>query len=358
MLLLTLQYSWLTIKLDFMPKSIKQKIPINHKRKSLPFCHYLLNPTFKTNINPFKRAALFFYIIILTNLLLTISTIPCSAGQFSGKKTVVTSIYPLFLISTNLSKGIDSYVVENLIPTGSNPHEYQFKPEDIKRIQKADLIILTGLAIDEWLVDALKKLFPEKIKHCKTILKSLDGKLIPVDSGRSDDLKKFNPHFWLDPMMVANVASNVAAYLAELQPEEKDAVYKNLEIFANRLTKLDLKISEQLFRVKDRPIIVKHNAYDYFARRYNIKIAGVVEQSHDMPVTPQYLSKLIKIGRENKVAAVFGETGSSNEIEKRIAEELNVPFAVLDPIETGDLNPDSYAEKMLKNAEIIVKIVK
>ncbi|MGC8744059.1 MAG: metal ABC transporter substrate-binding protein [Verrucomicrobiia bacterium] len=341
-----------------MPESVKYNFLNNSKTVSRSLCLYLFNPTFKTNINPVKRAALFFYIIILTNLLLTISTIPCYAGQFSEKKTVVTSIYPLFLISTNLSKGIDSYVVENLIPTGSNPHEYQFKPEDIKRIQKADLIILTGLAIDEWLIDASKKLFPEKIKHCKTILKSLDGKLIPVDSGRPDDLKKFNPHFWLDPMMVANVASNVAAYLAEFQPKEKEAIYKNLEIFINRLTELDLKISEQLSRVKDRPIIVKHNAYDYFARRYNIKIAGVVEQSHDMPVTPQYLSKLIKTGRENKVAAVFGETGSSNEIEKRVAEELNAPFAVLDPIETGDLNLDAYAEKMLKNAEILVNTVK
>ncbi|MGC8886665.1 MAG: metal ABC transporter substrate-binding protein [Verrucomicrobiia bacterium] len=301
-------------------------------------------------------------IILLTafiQLFITTSPTLFSATPHTReKKLIITSIYPIFIITTNLVKGTDSFSVQNLIATGASPHDYQFQPEDIKKIQKADLILSTGLGIDDWLIEASKRLFPNKVSNCKNISKSLENRLIKIDSDNSDRSNKFNPHFWLDPSLMICAASNIAELLVELESHQRDTVYRNLAAFTAQMNELDLKISKELARLKNRSVIVKHNAYDYFARRYNIRIAAVVEESHEMPISPQHLSKLITLGRQNKIGAVFGETGGSNTIEKRIAEELNIPFAVLDPIESGDLSPESYIEKMLNNVEVLTRTLK
>ncbi|HON07093.1 MAG TPA: metal ABC transporter substrate-binding protein [Verrucomicrobiota bacterium] len=271
------------------------------------------------------------------------------------KQTILTSIYPVYVIAKNVSG--DLFKVENLLPPGENPHEYQLKPEDVKKIQNADLIILNGLGIDDWLVETISRVNPEKNKTIRLITTNLS--LIYISNDTSSKYRTIpDPHFWLDPTLMMQAASNLSGFLTELSPQKKIQIEQNLNSFCERLLNLDKKLKDELSAVKNKSIIFQHNAYEYFALRYGLEIVGYVEEVPGAPSSPQYLSRLIKNARKFKAAAVFGEPYGSNELVKRIAEELKIPYAVIDPLEIGNSDPEYYEQKMLENLNIIKNTLK
>lgn len=289
---------------------------------------------------------------IVFSLFISLNDLPAIPNT---KQTILTSIYPVYVIAKNVSG--DVFKVENLLPPGENPHEYQLKPEDVKKIQNTDLIILNGLGIDDWLVETISRVNSGKNKTIRLITTNLP--LIYISNYASSKSGTIpDPHFWLDPTLMMQAASNLSGLLIKLSPQNKMQIEQNLKSFCERLLNLDKKIKDELSAVKNKSVIFQHNGYAYFARRYGLEIVGYVEEVPGAPSSPQYLSRLIKNARKFKTAAVFGEPCGSNELVKRIAEELKIPYAVIDPLETGNSDPKYYEQKMSENLNIIKNILK
>ncbi len=294
-----------------------------------------------------------YYIALI--LFISFAELSVANTNQSKKQTIITSIYPVYVITKNVAG--DIFKVENLLQPGENPHEYQFKPEDIKKIRNADLIILNGLGIDDWLIETIYRINPEKKETIRLIATNLPLIYISKKASSKNE-QTADPHFWLDPTLMMQAATNLSEFLIKQSPQNKRQIELNLRSFCEKMANLDKKLKDELSLVKNKSVIFQHNAYVYFARRYKLEIAGYVEDVPDAPSTPQHLTRLIKTAQETKAAAVFGETGSSNELVKRIAEELKLPYRVIDPLETGSLDPEYYEQKMLENSKIIKNALK
>ncbi|MCX7872811.1 MAG: metal ABC transporter substrate-binding protein, partial [Verrucomicrobiae bacterium] len=177
--------------------------------------------------------------------------------------------------------------------------------------------------------DVIAKASVAKKPEIYVIAKGLESSLIYefVNGNRNNTV---NPHFWLDPMLMKHAATNVALKLKNTFTASEKRIDENLKKFSEKMDELDRFITKQFSNIKKRPVICLHNAFSYFAKRYEIEIAGVIEETPDLPSSPQQITKIISIARSKKVCAVFGEIGSSGEIARRVAEELKVPFAMID----------------------------
>src|SRR5579883_391202 len=72
------------------------------------------------------------------------------AGQAAGHKLqIVTSILPVYCFAANVAGDLAD--VENLLPPGAEPHDFQFTPREMKRLEEADVVVINGLGMENWL---------------------------------------------------------------------------------------------------------------------------------------------------------------------------------------------------------------
>jgi len=164
-----------------------------------------------------------------------------------------------------------------------------------------------------------------------------------------------NPHFWLDPLLAAHAVTNILQALQKADPGNADAYARNAAAYVARLQKLHEEITAALAPYHGRTLVTYHDAFPYFARRYGLQVAGVVQEVADVEPTPRHLSELRAAVREKKVSVIFVEAGSDARRVKQLIADLGVKVATLDPLESGKLSPTAYEEGMRRNVESIRK---
>jgi zinc/manganese transport system substrate-binding protein len=294
-------------------------------------------------------------------ILLTFLVELCSfdATQASERPRVVTSFLPLYCWAANVA-GTNAEV-ENLLPPRAEPHEYAFTPGDARKLSQADLIVVNGLNLEGWLPKFLRST-PQASGRVVTISGGLSAELIAGEHHHGhadhDHSEHANPHLWLDPQLAAHGISNILVALQRVDPAHAAAYASNAHSYLTRLNKLDGEIRQTVARMTNHAIVTYHDAFPYFARRYGLEIAGVVEEVPEVNPTPKYLSRLRATMRRRNINVIFTAPGGRTRIAQRIAEDLHVSLVELDTLETGALSPSAYEELMMTNALVLQKHLK
>ncbi len=293
-----------------------------------------------------------FLLILLTELCL-LNVMP--AGE---QPRIATSFLPLYCWTANVA-GTNA-TVENLLPPRAEPHEYAFTPGDARKLSQADLIVVNGLNLEGWLPRFLRS--APDARNIVKVSAGLDAELIAGEHhhghSEEDRATDANPHIWLDPQLAAHGVSNILVALQRADPAHASSYATNAYAYMARLNKLDGDIRRMLVSVTNRAIVTYHDAFPYFARRYGLEIAGVVEEVPEVNPTPKYLSRLRAAMRARNIDVIFVAPGGRTRMARRIADDLGVNLVELDTLETGAPSPSAYEELMRANAIVLEKYLK
>ena len=279
-----------------------------------------------------------------------VSTLPAA----EPRPRIVTSFFPLYCWTVNIAD--DRAEVENLLPLRAEPHDYAFTPNDAQRLNQADLIVVNGLGLEAWVPKFLRS-DPSAEKRLLTVSSGFGQQ--PLDVKHHDHEKAHsNPHTWLDPQLAIQGVSNILSALQRIDASHAAEYDSNAQSYVGKLRKLDADIAQALSAVTNRAIVTYHDAFPYFARRYGLEVAGVVEQVPDVNPTPKYLSRLGRTMRERGIQVIFIGLNSKTRFAQRIAKDLKVRLVELDTLESGPLSPSAYEERMRQNAIILQKNLK
>ena len=280
---------------------------------------------------------------------------------------VVTSFFPVHCWAVNVA-GANARV-ENLLPPGGEPHDYAFKVSDARKLAGADLVVVNGLGLEVWLPRFLLTAKP----HTNRIVFATAGINAPLIFGehhhhhshRGDEhdaheqgAEQPNEHTWLDPVLAVVGVSNILLALQRADPSHAINYASNAQAYTARLHKLDVDLRQMLSHITNRTIVTYHDAFPYFARRYGLEVAGVVETVPEVNPTPKYLSRLGRTMRERDLRVIFVGPGGKTRVAQRIARDLRVELAELDTLESGPLTPSAYEERMRRNAAVLQKYLK
>ena len=190
---------------------------------------------------------------------------------------------------------------ELIIPAGEDPHLYVAKPEDLKKISEADMVLFHGLHFEGKMQEVLEK---KGYAVASTFSEDKVGKM------EEDGETIIDPHFWFDIDLYKEAASNAGAKLAELLPEKKDEIEKNTKDYLEKLTALDEENKKALDELPEggRYLITPHDAFNYFSRRYNIEVVAPQGVSTDSEVANKDIDKTVDFIVEHKVKAIFAES--------------------------------------------------
>lgn len=280
---------------------------------------------------------------------------------------VLTSIPPLYSWAANVAG--DRADVQNLLPPNVGPHDYQFRPRDLRKIQNADVIFLNGLGLESWFSRALTandkgaaKKVVEVASGIATNQLIFDLPALRIESGAAGDPHHHegaaNPHLWLDPAFAQHAVSNLLVAMQQADPANAAVYAANAQAYVQRLQALDSELKTSLDQLKRRDIVTFHDAFPYFCRRYGLNLVGVIEEVPGASPSPRYLAELSRTIREKKVNAIFVEPQFEMRLARQLATDLGLGVAMLDTLETGRLDPGAYEEGMRANLRELQRTLK
>ena len=170
------------------------------------------------------------------------------------------------------------------------------------------------------------------------------------------DIEHVNdPHIWLDPLLAKKQVMNIAFHMAESDPDNSEVYLSNAESYSDQLDTLDQEIRTQLSTCKRDTFVPFHNAFSYFAERYNLHTLAVIQElSPDTPVTAKDIEELIHFAEDNDIKYFFTEENRDPKLAERLASELGGDILLFSPLEslTEQDSPDTtYFDKMSANVD-------
>ncbi len=252
----------------------------------------------------------------------------------------------------------DRITVESLIPLGVDPHGFELTPQDLVKMNEADIIIMNGCGVESWLEDSYSNL-PKNItiiEGCQSLDSRSPGKLEIVS-----DHETMDPHFWLDPISVIQYVENIKAGFIALDPDWKDFYQGNSEKYVVQLQDLDTWIKDTVstIPIAERKIVTNHESFGYFADRYQFQVIGTIIPGFSSNASPsaQQLAELTDQIRLTGAKAIFLETGTNAALSDQVAAETGVK--VITDLYTHSLtgpngSAPSYIDMMKWNVSQIV----
>lgn len=236
----------------------------------------------------------------------------------------------------------DSAEVDVLMPVGADPHDYQPSAQQVAAIQRADLVLATGLGLEEGLSDVLESAAADGVRIWE-VGPDVDPLRFSesADDGPNDEDHEtgdFDPHFWLDPLRVARAAALLGDQLEEIAPGHDWE--SGVDAYAAELAAVDEDSIEALTVVapSDRKLVTNHRSFGYFADRYDFEVVGTVIPGGATLANPSSaeLASLVATIQREQVPAIFTENVEPDVLASAVAAEVGYDVEIVE-LYTGSL---------------------
>ncbi len=213
--------------------------------------------------------------------------------------------------------GADRVAVTSLVPKGVDVHTYQAAPQDLRAVASADLFVMNGLGLDDW----LEKMVQSASSGAPVLKLGVDlegAVLLPGDTPSTQ-----NPHLWLDVAYATLYATRIAEQLQEMDGAHAPQIAATSAAYLQRLADLDAWVRDQIGTIPagDRKFVMFHDALPYFARAYGLTVVGVAVQAPGQDPSAGEIAGLIEAIRATGVKAIFSEQQFPTALIDQIARE-------------------------------------
>lgn len=312
------------------------------------------------------------------------------------KLTIYTSFYPMYDFTKKIVG--DKAEVINLVPAGSEPHDWEPSTQDMAKLTSAKVLVINGAGMEHWAHDVVEA---AKNKDLKVITASDNVELIKSEGHEHEhnhdgdehkhegeahddhdhaaeghkhegegheqegeghehehDHGAFDPHVWLSLKQAQVELKNIYEGIASVDPANKDYYKANYEKYEKEFAALDKEFAEKLSKVPNKEIVTSHAAFAYLCRDYGLKQLGIAGINADQEPNPTRMAQIVDFVKEHHVKTIFTEELVSPKVAEAIAKETGAKTEVLNPLEglsNEELkNGDDYLSVMRKNLEKLV----
>jgi zinc/manganese transport system substrate-binding protein len=293
-----------------------------------------------------------------------------SPAATTDELQVVTTFLPI----TQFTKAVagDRAEVTQLLPTNVGPHDFQARPEDARKLAKADVLVQNGLEMEEFLEDLVKNTGNANLKVVDSSqgVKTIANEAIKGhdhghkhDHGANEKKAKvghdhgvYNPHIWLDPKRAIQQVENIRDGLIAADPGGKETYTANAAAYIQQLRDLDAETTKLLQPYAGKTFVAFHDFAPYFAESYNLKANFLVDVPEENP-SPEDVKRVTDEVKESNLKAILTEPQAGENAFAALAKDLSVKISTFDPIETGGaqaLEPNYYITTMRQNVRGLV----
>jgi len=283
-----------------------------------------------------------------------------STACLSEKLPVIASIYPIADMVQQV--GGDHVDVAFVLPAGASPHTFEPKPSLVKKFSSARIFFMVGAGLEFW----AEKFINLGRPGLTTIVLSDGVSLIHTaghhhaGTGNPDhESSVANPHIWIDPVIAKTMVNKITAALCDVDHQHVAYYKERGQRYLEKLDDLDQMIQKTVSTFTIRKYVSFHASWDYFARRYGLESAGVIEAAPGRNPTPIQIKNIVAMIKKYHIRAVFAEPQLNPRAAEIIAREAEVNVLLLDPLGGPNLKGRStYIDLIKFNLNVMQEAMK
>jgi len=250
------------------------------------------------------------------------------------KFTIVTSFYPMYIATMNIVDGADVNLKNLSEPKTGCLHDYQLTTEDMKLLSTADVFVVNGGGMEEFLSDVVAK-YP---------------KLTVIDSSQGIEIEDDNAHVWMSIKNHIQQVENITKGLCEANPENASIYQENSAKYIDKLNEI---LNTEDDSLKGNNVMLFSEAYEYLADDFGLEIVGVLDLDEEKDISAGELASTIDIIKSKNVPLIIAEKEYGEKMANAVMKETDAKTIYLNTIIRGDYDKDAYINGMKSNIELL-----
>ena len=255
---------------------------------------------------------------------------PVNPVKNPGKLQVYTSFFVLYDFARKI--GGELIDVANLVPAGTEPHDWEPAAADLVHLETADVLIYNGAGMESW-VDQVVDVLANKRQLLAVDTSSGISLLADAHQEADTGTQGYDPHIWLSPVNAGLQMKAIRDALIQADPANRAAYEANYARYAGEIETLDAEFRETLTALPKKEIIVAHQAFGYLCAEYGLVQVAIEGLTADSEPDPARMAEIVDFARKHDVKVIFFEELVSPKVAEAIAEEIQAKTAVLNPLE-------------------------
>lgn len=278
---------------------------------------------------------------------------PATPAEDSAVQVLATT-YPVYLFTTALADGIEGVEVNLLVNSQTSClHDYTLTVRDMRLVDKADIVVLNGAGLEDFMADALAQ------SRAQTIDSSANITLLELfgthDHGDSHAEHDHDPHVWMCRDNAGTMLQTIADGLCALDSTHAAQYSANLEQALRQLPEESL--AEESLSCPY--LITFHDGFQYFAAANQLTLLKAIEEESGSEASAAEIKDIIALIQEYNIPAIFTEKNGSDATAQAIARETGCKVYQLDMMMSGDgSGMEEYCCIMEENYTTIAEALK
>lgn len=275
----------------------------------------------------------------------------------SDQIKVVTS----FTIIEDMAKEIGGDLVDvyNLVPTGTDPHEYEPLPKDSMKATDADILFYNGMNLEGgeegWFFRMVDSVGQNRDK-VYSLTERVEPMYLEDEATREEEV---NPHSFIDPVVGIHMAEDMRDAFIEVDPDNKDYYEERATEYLERLSEIDKEYEERLGALpeENKVLVTSECAFQYMLDRYGMEEGCIWKIDTEENGSPEQITSLVKFIDENNVPLLFVESNVDSRPMETVSEESGVEiyekYVYSDEIGNPGDEVDTYIKYLKYNIDVI-----
>ncbi len=256
----------------------------------------------------------------------------------NGEITVAASFYPVYIAARNVAGACEGIEIKSLSePQTGCLHDFQLTPEDMKLLSKADLFLVNGGGMEQFLEDAAGQ-YPA---------------LPIVEIADDAEMLEENAHVWMSVKRYRSQVAKITEALCEIAGEYAKELKENARAYDMRLDALEKQQEKMVKAAAGSKVILFHEAYAYLADDYEIEVAYSINLDEERQVSAGEVAEVLDAIDQEGVRIIFAEELYGRALAETVQKEADVFVYYLDTLVRGEDDPDSYCKGMQENIKIL-----
>lgn len=280
---------------------------------------------------------------LLLILILAFATGCQSQKNDNDKPQIYTSFYAVYDFTKEIAG--DKADVYNMVPSGTEPHDWEPTVKDMAKLNNADVVFYNGLGMESW------------IEKVESSLQGGNTQFVCLSDAVEADSNASDPHIWLNPNNVKTMCQSIYDTLCQIDPDNQGVYTENFSRYMTELEVLNQSYKDTLSPLPNKSIVVSHQAYSYLCSAYGLEQTAIDGISADSEPSPDKMMELINYVKANNIKYIFYEELVSKKTAETLSNETGAKLLPLNPFEglTDEeiAAGENYISVMNKNLENI-----
>ena len=259
----------------------------------------------------------------------------------SDSLKIVTSFYPIYIMTLNITNGVENIEVSNMAENYVGCiHDYTLTTTDLKKFENADIFVQNGYDMEQ---------FSQKIIDSYPNVKMVDSSTKITDFVQ--DGEEVNPHFWtsIDNYMLQVEA--ITDGLKKLDSSNSELYEQNKNTYIQKLQ--ELKSNYEGFNFEGNSVVSLNESFSYLFKFIGVD-ETLIETDHEKSaLSAETVRDVIEEVKNSGIKAIVIGQNDDDQNANLIASETGATVYRLNDAMSGDGSLDSYINTMKENLEIL-----